>query len=261
MTLFDASAWTGIWPFTMSAPVGLGDLVACLRRAGIAGAAVSPLNAVLAPEPQTSNLTLVDAARALDDDFALRLVPVIDPSLPGWGRDVDAMLEAAPDRFAAVKLAPNYHRYAVDGGAAVAFARRAAEAGLGVCIQVRMLDERAHHPLMQVPGVPADGIARLAQAVPEGRFLACGVYQAELAALASAANVVAELSAVESGDALANANAVLGPERLMLGTHAPVHDPFPAVAKARGVTDDAGIAARVGWQNALGFFSGTIGQW
>ena len=255
MTLFDASAWTGIWPFTMSAPVDLHELVARLRRAGIGGAAISPLNAVLAPEPQAANLALIEAAAALDGDFDLRVVPVIDPSLPGGERDLDAVLEAGAGLVGAVKLVPNYHRYDVNGDAAVALARWATTAGLGVCIQVRVLDERAHHPLMQVPGVPVEGITRLAQGVPDGRFLACGVYQAELAALAGAPNVAVELSSVESGDALANALAVIGPERLMLGTHASVYDSIPAVAKVRGVPDDAAIATCVGWENAAAFFA------
>lgn len=255
MTLFDASAWTGMWPFTMSAPVGLDELVVCLRRAGIGGAAVSPLNAVLAPEPQTSNLALIDAAAVLVGDFDLRIVPLLDPSLPGWERDLDSVLEAGRDLVGSVKIVPNYHRYEVDGDAATALARRATSAGLGICVQMRILDERAHHPLMQMPGVPAEGLARLAQVVPDARFLACGVYQAELAALADAPNVSVELSSVESGDALANALAVVGPERPMLGTHVPVYEPASGVAKVRGVTEDA-VAARVGWENATAFFQG-----
>ena len=254
MNLFDASAWAGIWPFTMGAPVNLDELVARLQRVGIGGAAVSPLNAVLAPEPQAVNLALIAAVSALDGDFPVRFVPVIESSLPGWERDLDAVLESGRGLVGAVKIVPNYHRYDVDGEPAVALARRASDAGLGICVQVRVLDERAHHPLMQVPGVPVNRIARLAQVVPGARFLACGVYQAELTALADAPNVAVELSSIESGDALANALVVIGPERLMLGTHTPVYDPAPAVAKVHGVTDDAFIANRVGWENAMAFF-------
>jgi hypothetical protein len=122
-------------------------------------------------------------------------------------------------------------------------------------VQLRVLDERAHHPLMQVPGVPVEALARLATAVPDGRFLACGIFQAELGALADAPNVMAEVSSVESGDALANALSALGPDRLMLGTHAPVYDPAPGMAKVAGVTDDAGVVDRVGRTNAVGFFT------
>ena len=165
--------------------------------------------------------------------------------------------EQARGLVGAVKMVPNYHRYDVYGESAVALAKRASSAGLGICVQVRILDERAHHPLMQVPGVPVEGIARLAQAVPDARFLACGVYQSELAGLAGAPNVAVELSSIESGDALATALAVIGPRRRLLGTHAPVYDPAPAVAKVRGVTEHATIAARVGRSNANDFFGAT----
>jgi predicted TIM-barrel fold metal-dependent hydrolase len=93
--------------------------------------------------------------------------------------------------------------------------------------------------------------------VPDARFLACGVYQAELAALAKAPNVAVELSSVESGDALANALAVIGPERLLLGTHAPVYEPAPGVAKVAGAVHDS-VAAHVGWKNAKAFFDGAL---
>src|SRR5688572_16512794 len=93
MTVFDASAWAGMWPFTESAPTSLVDLVSGLRAAGISGAAVSPLAAVLAPEPQLANLALIDEIeRAGGDDFNLRVVPVLNPSLPGWESDLNGLL-------------------------------------------------------------------------------------------------------------------------------------------------------------------------
>jgi len=254
MTRFDASAWAGIWPFTMSAPVSLAAVVTRLEATGVTGAAISPLNAVLAPEPMGANLALLaEFDRANTAAFDVRVVPVINPSLPGWEDDFASLVRDHGAALGAVKLVPNYHGYAVDGRETIALARAAGAAGLGVCVQARMLDERAHHPLMKVPGVAADGIARLAAAVPEARFLACGLYQAELAHIAPAGNVSAELSSVESGDALANALAVLGEDRLLLGTHAPVYDPAPGVAKAAAGDPDTRI--RVASFNAAAFFA------
>jgi hypothetical protein len=253
--LFDASAWTGIWPFAMSAPVTLAELVASLEDAGITGAAVSPLNAVLAPDPMAANLDLLAEANQLaSDTFDLRVVPVLDPSLPGWEGDLDTLLETARPLIGAIKAIPNYHGYAVNGPQGVALAKAVTKAGLGLCIQIRLLDERAHHPLMKVPGVPVDGVARLAEAVPEGRFLACGVYQAELARL-TAINVSAELSSVESGDALANALAVIGANRLLLGTHAPIYYPAAGVAKVTAMASDDDILIRDASFNAAAFFA------
>ena len=95
MTRFDASAWAGMWPFTMHAPVTLADLVAGLKASGITGAAISPLNAVLAPEPMTANLDLLSqAAQFADETFDLRVVPVLNPGLPGWDRDLSVLLDS-----------------------------------------------------------------------------------------------------------------------------------------------------------------------
>ncbi len=257
MTRFDASAWVGLWPFTASVLTGLTALVSGLKEVGFSGAAVSPVAAVLGPEPMTANLALIEEARNLPGDFEVRVVPILDPSLPGWERDLDDLLSRHGASIDAIKIVPNYHGYAVYGPGSVALARAVTNAGFGLCVQIRMLDERAHHPLMKVPGVPLDSVVRLADAVPEARFLACGIFQAELAAIRGAPRISAELSSIESGDTVANAAAVIDMDRLLLATHAPVYDPAPAIAKVAALEDE--VAARITQSNATTFFrSSTI---
>ena len=244
--LFDASAWVGVWPFGAGRHETLSALIDALLAQGIDGAAVSPVRAVLAPEPMSWNLALLDdVRREARTGFTLAWVPVINPALPGWERDLDACLGAGGDLPGAVRLIPNYHGYAANDAVAVDCARRIAAAGRPVIVQMRMQDERAHHPLMLVPGVDPGAVARLAHAVPGARFIAGSPYMAELATLAPAPNVAAELSMVENGDTLPSALAVLGPHRLLFGTHAPLHYPAPSVAKLRDA-DDATLAAIAG---------------
>ncbi len=252
MTRFDASAWSGQWPFTANAPTSLLDLVTVLREIGFSGAAVSPLTAVLGPEPMTSNLALLEDTRDLPCDFSFRPVPILDPSLPGWERDLDLLLSHHGASISAVRIVPNYHGFMVDGAEASALARALANVGLGLCVQLRMLDERAHHRLMKVAGVPLDEVVRLSHAVPEARILACGIFQSELDAISGSSGISAEISSVESGDTVANAAATIGYDRLMLGTHAPIYDPAPALAKAAGLDDE--VAVRVTYVNAVTFF-------
>ena len=255
MTLFDATAWVGMWPFTASTPTSLEELVADLRATGISGAAVSPLAAVLASESQAANLMLIDEIeRAGGDDFNLRVVPVLNPSLPGWESDLNGLLAEHAALIGAIRIVPNYHGYEVGGPDAIALATAVAEAGIGLCVQIRILDERAHHPLMKVPGVSLDGVVRLAGAVPGARILACGIFQSELAAIAGAPRISAELSSIESGDTLAKALAVLGEDRLMLGTHAPIYYPAPGVAKVSNTVIAEDTIARVASANARDFF-------
>jgi predicted TIM-barrel fold metal-dependent hydrolase len=136
----------------------------------------------------------------------------------------------------------------------MAIARAVTAHGIPLCVQVRMIDERAHHPLMKVPGVLLDGVSRLARAVPDARILVGGAFTAELAAIADVANVSVELSSIESGDAFGNAAKVLGADRLLLGTHAPLYTPAVAVAKVdlSGASDDE--RSRVAWGNAASLF-------
>jgi len=252
MTRFDASAWAGHWPFTSSASTGLTDLVAGLRETGFSGAAVSPVAAVLGPEPMTANLTLIEEVRNLPGDFAVRVVPILDPSLPGWERDLDMLVSGHGASIGAIKIVPNYHGYAVNGAESVALARAVTNAGLGLCVQIRMLDERAHHPLMKVPGVPLDGVVRLSDAIPDAWILACGIFQSELAAISGSSRISAELSSIESSDTVANAAAVIGINRLLLATHAPVYDPASALAKVAALDDQA--ATRIAHSNVTTFF-------
>jgi hypothetical protein len=257
MTRFDASAWAGMWPFTMHSPISLADLMAGLKAVGITGAAISPLNAVLAPEPMSANLDLLaEKSQCTDETFSLRVAPVLNPGLPGWERDLSVLLNGHRSAIDAIKILPNYHGYEVDGPDSRALATAAKEAGLGLCVQVRMLDERAHHPLMKVPGVPIAGVARLAAAIPAGRLLACGVFQSELAGIAGSANVSAELSSVESGDTLSNALAVIGDDRVLLGTHAPIYYPAAGVAKVEESGREDNTLNRVVVRNAAAFFNG-----
>jgi hypothetical protein len=242
--LFDASAWVGAWPFGAGRHETLSALIDALLAQGIDGAAVSPVRAVLAPEPMSWNLALLDdVRREARTGFALSWVPVINPTLTGWERDLDACLDAGGDLPGAVRLIPNYHGYAPDAPVAIECVRRVAAVGRPVIVQLRMQDERAHHPLMLVPGVDPGAVVRLAQAVPEARIIAGAPYMAELATLAPAPNVAVELSMAENGDTLPSALAALGPDRLLFGTHAPLHYPAPSVAKLRGADDVLAVVA------------------
>ena len=97
----------------------------------------------------------------------------------------------------------------------------AQEANVPVCIQIRMMDERTHHPLMKVPGVSPEDLVGLACRHAEARFLACGALRSELPALAKAPNVWVETSLIEGGRSLRIAVDALGPEKVVFGSHSP----------------------------------------
>jgi uncharacterized protein len=243
----DASAFLGQWPFTSAPAFSAARLRRRYRECGIDEAAVSPMAAVLQPEPMTANLALFDTLRETAGDGAsLRPVPIINPSLRSWDEDLTRCLALSPERPAAVRVVPNYHGYSLGEGAVDQLAETCRECRLVLCVQVRMEDERSHHPSMPVPGVGPGEVRDLATRHESLPILVCGAYQRELEAYAGCTNVVAELSFVESGRLLVDAMAALGPHRLAMGTHAPLHVIEAGVAKVRSDDLDAGAEAAIG---------------
>lgn len=217
MTWIDVSVFLGNWPFRAHAQRTAAQLKAYLSAQGITQAWIASASAILYPDPMQGNEPL--AAEAGDDPFFVKAA-VVDPTLATWERDAARCLDRWG--FRAVKLFPNYHGYTLDDPRARRLAAMCAERNAPLCIQIRMMDERGHHPLMKVPAVPVDSVAELARAVPQVRILACGAYHAELGKLRAAANVWAETSFVESGHTLRNAVQALGPGRLVFGSHTPL---------------------------------------
>jgi predicted TIM-barrel fold metal-dependent hydrolase len=262
---FDASVWSGRWPF---APVGasLAALERELAAQGAEGALVSPAEAVLAPEPQAENLALLAAVRRRRRGFGWLVAAVVDPSRAGWQEAAERCLALGAR---CLKVLPGYHMYpVVEGGTYagdapwVAEAARAGRQGLwGLCrlaaargvplaVQMRLQDERGHHPLMRVPGLPAAEVAALAAEHPDARFLACGAYLRDLGPLGAAPNVWVETSFVEGHDTLAQAVTRVPPERLLAGTHAPLFCPGAGVAKLEAATVPAEVREAVARVNA-----------
>ncbi|HEU5424500.1 MAG TPA: hypothetical protein VFU72_13225 [Nitrolancea sp.] len=253
--MLDASAWVGTWAFAPSQRVALAGLVRTLTVAGLAGAAVSPVEAVLAPEPMAANRHLLAAAaRRRAGDFAIVPVPILDPSLPAWREHLAECSAQRGDVLRAVKIVPNYHEYSLGAPAVAALAAELARRDLGLCVQLRLADERAHRPSLVVPGVDPACVTALAVAQPDLRVLVCGAYMSDLAVLAPAANIATELSFVESGYLLRDALAHLGPDRLLLGTHAPLHYAAPGVAKLGADALSPGVSAQLGTDNFRRFF-------
>jgi hypothetical protein len=258
----------GRWPFRALRTDALPDLESLLVQNGITGAVVASLDAVLCPDPMVRNEPLLREIARRGPGFDWIATAVIDPTLGGWEKMAGACLALGAR---CLKLVPTYHLYPLtDAGLArtdglgVPWVRQAARDGLAavdrlcrlaaarqvpVALQVRLEDERAHHPLMRVPGLPAQEVAALAQRHPDGRFVVCGATNAELPPL-RARNIWVEISFVESEDTLAGALAHVAPDRLLLGTHAPFFYPAVGVAKVVAADVSAGIRHGVGRGNA-----------
>lgn len=252
----DTSVFCGAWPFRSHGYRTPAALREYLVARGVTQAWVASAEAILYPDPMQGNEPLW---RVAEGDPFFQLVPVIDVTLPTWQRDLRLCLEMWGCR--AVKLVPNYHGYSLVDARVEELVCLVAECGVPICVQIRMMDERAHHPLMKVPGVPVTEVAELARRNPEARFLACGAYQVELKELSQVSNVWAELSFVESARTLVQAVGILGAERLVFGSHSPLLT-FEAGAAKLNVDEDevaAELARRVQETNAEALLLGSAG--
>ncbi|HYF50419.1 MAG TPA: amidohydrolase family protein [Planctomycetota bacterium] len=229
MKLVDVSGFLGNWPFR-SVSRSAAELKADLKSVGVAQAWVSSVSAAFQYDPMQENERL--AKSVAGDDFFVS-VAVINPAAEGFLRDAQQLLRQF--NFRAVKLTPNYHGYTLDHPGVIELAKGHPQ--LPLCIQMRLQDERGHHPLMKVPGVPAQAIVDLARKVPEARIIACAPYLPELKILAQAPNVWAELSFCENGQSLNTALEHMTADRLLFGSHAPLHYPAAEAAKLAGGLD------------------------
>ena len=214
--IVDTSVFCGYWPFRNLSHRSSESLKTYLQARGVCQAWVTATEAILLPDPMQGNEPLFEA---LSGDRFWAPVAVIDPTLATWHRDASTCLEKWACR--AFKLLPNYRPTELLYPRVADLVQLATEAGVPVCVQLRMMDERSHHPLMKVPAVPPGDLVALAQRHPEARFLACGAFLGDIKTLARASNIWVELSLLESGQPLHSAVGALGPDRVVFGSHSP----------------------------------------
>ena len=247
MKLFDANAWIGSWPFALAPALDARGLAAELRTHGIGTALVSPLAAVLAPEPGPANRLLRHETRGV---AGLTPVPVLNPALPGWRDELEAC--AADPRVRAVRVLPAYHAYRVGGRALAECAAELRRRGLRLIVQARLIDERHEFHAMQLKPVSTAELAKfLARVAPEP-VLVCGLTRAEIHALApAAANLRADLSFAEWLEPVRDLRRKARIGQLVFGSNTPVLMPGAQVAKL--ATASAAERAAVGGGNLARF--------
>ncbi len=226
MSLIDTSAFCGHWPFRRAQARSAAELKTLLTNGGVTRAWVSPLESVFYNDPMDANEELNSDIRG--DEFFVQC-GVINVTLASFHRDTLASMDDL--NCHAIKIFPNYHGFDLSDPRVTELAEMTAEEGLPLCVQMRMQDERAHHPLVKVPGVPPLSVVALASANPKSRVLACAAYLSELKTLAGAPNIWCETSFAENGETLKNALGAVSPNRLVFGSHSPLHYLPAGVAK------------------------------
>jgi len=240
MKLVDASTWLGHWPFGELEPDTAAELVAHQGARGIARSCVASLDAVFYQDPRSANERL---ARQVADHPLLEMVAVVNPALANWPDQLAATLDCSRQ----IRLVPNYHGYRLTDPGAEQLLAAAHDAGLRVSIQIRLEDERAHHPLMKVPAVPVDDVLAAARRRPAQKLLVMAPYRGEALRLGEQANLLVEYSHIESQSSLDDLLAALPTEQVVFGSHTPFFVTLAAIAKLEtSRADESTLAAVAG---------------
>lgn len=228
--IIDTNAYVGNWPFRRLRYNTPDTLLERLGRAGIAQAWVASFEAVMLIDAHAANEPL---AEAVADRPELLPLATVNPTLPGWERDLARYAEAIG--FRGIRAYPNYHGYALDDGLFEAILAAAADLGVFVSVAVRMSDERQHHPLCMVPPVALGPLPALAAAYPRAPIVVVNAGRGDIGPLLPAAreapNLHFEMSHFESVAGVETLGREWGIERVLFGTHAPWYYPESAVLK------------------------------
>ena len=235
MKYFDASTWSGRWPFAFIEEHTPRSLAAHLRAHGIGRALVSPLDAVFAPEPGPANYQLL---RTTEGVTGLVPVPVINPALANWREEL--AIYAADPRVRAVRLLPRYHNYRLDARAVGELAVEIVRRKLRLIVSVRLIDERHEYHAMNLKPVPVAELSAFLKANPRLSVLASGLLRSEvLAVLPKHPRLLADLSYAEWHDTIPHLLAKVSSRQLVFASHTP----FLVTAAARAKLDATGVTA------------------
>ena len=226
-SIVDVNTWLGSWPFQYFRDDSARRLESRLAAEGIGHALVGSPEAAFNPDCLAVNRLLL---RRLKGSAALHPVLALDPTKGDW-RDILAV--ARGEGAAAVRLLPTYHGYDLASPPVLtAVEDIAAHGHLALFLQVRMEDERTHHPLCKIPSLPVPSILALARRYPGLPVAAlCPLYREAVELAKGPDNLRFDLAYVET---LRTVSSLLGEvpvERVLFGSHTPFLQTRAAVLK------------------------------
>lgn len=251
MNTIDAAAYLGAWPFRPleGTPAGLSRI---MRVHGIARAIVSPLDGLFHQDPEAANQRFLRQLRRLPTCCA---APIISLRIADWARRIEAYAENPQVR--AVRLAPTFHGYPL--AEARDLAVLAADRGLAVAVQLRMLDERFHPPFLDLPPTPLADVVALAAETPQVRWIASAARLGEVTQLGDQirplVNLWLDTSHVDGLDCMHRACDAVGPDHLLFSTCWPFFYAPSAFLKMQESALPADHASAILTDNAARAFS------
>jgi len=230
------------WPFRRLPLDETGKLVAKLRSLGITKALAGSFEGTFHRDLTSANARLAGECARFPE-----LVPVasVDPSKPGWERDLATASSA-------VRLHPGYHGYGLDHPGFADLLVAASERGLLVQLAVALEDPRTQPERMRVPEVDLGPLAAALAKAPSAKvqllnWKGRGTLTNTLKAIP---NLSVDTALADGTDAVASLVKTFGPERVLFGTHAPFLIPEAALVRVHEADLDAAALVAVVRGNA-----------
>lgn len=164
---FDIHTALGHWPFRRVPGQTAAELRALLQAARIDGAAAANTHGLFYKNGHDANLELAEWL-APHGDFYVG-VATLNPTYAAWEQDLATC--AGELGFRALRLAPQYHEYALDSAPAIAIAQAAAELGLPLILPHRVVDVRQRHWFDTERTLELDEIGALYAKVPQATII------------------------------------------------------------------------------------------
>jgi len=237
--LVDVNVNLSRWPLRRVRFDETEELVAKLRRQGVAQAWAGSFDALLHKDLAESNAILVDECLRRG---ARMMVPfgTINPKMPDWEEEFRRCAEQ--HRMPGIRLFPNYHGYKLDDPEFARLLRMASNRRMVVQIAVKMEDERMMHPLLRVEAVDTAPLVDLMRDYSGLRVVlmnALGVLRGEaLVKLLGAGEVYVEISMLEGVGGIERLLEQTPVSRVLFGSYAPLFYFESALLKLRESTLD-----------------------
>lgn len=248
--VIDLNCDCGPYAFREHPVTSAAEVAAELRTLGIGRAVIGSAAAITYVCPQPANELLAAELAALGDP-SLLAAAVLNPEYPGAETDLRRCADLG---FRALKLYPTYQVFDLAGHEALRLMEQAGERGWPVLVNVRVEDERHHHPLMKVPPLDLATAITAARNTPDVTMVLCGANNGEIARFlgeVARKNVYAELSWIK-GPLNATEDLVekVGSGQLLFGSHLPFLMAQTAVAKVNEAFISKEQKADILWRNA-----------
>lgn len=247
--MIDVNVSFGQWPFQPNRIETVDHLASLLRREGIEQALVSHLGGVFAPDPHEFN---TEIATALRRRSTLHAVPIVNPRIVGWWRDLESLPGPAP---VTIRLLPTFHGYTLRSRTAREVADFARDANLPICVQLRLDDERSRYFGLKLRAINIDDVISLADRRSDTSFVILNTYMDEARRLlAETSDVHVDTSFAEwlySVDRLTDG---LDASRVLFGSHTPLLETRASVMKVFDGHQGVSLRKRIGVTNARRVF-------